>query len=298
MDFSKVECFFCVARNASISRAAEELFLSQSNVTMKINSMEKELGYQLFNRTNHGVTLTKAGEYLYKEWSIYFPKVVESMRDAALVCQCPKKELRLGFHGPIHWGGLPDLVRQFHNQYDDVCITLKQDGMGNLKDCLIDNSLDLIITELSEVQANSQISFQYIGKGLSAVAIPDTNPLSLKASISVEELGDEVVIMANNTGAPRSLSSIYNRMEKSGVNMKEARMVDSFDHALAMCAAGLGIVYVPRMFMEKNCSGYNFVDVDSEEMYLEYAFAWNRENTNEYVRKFVSFVNHSDWSIR
>lgn len=68
MDFGKIECFLLVARNQSFSRAAEELFLSQSNATMKINAMEKELGIKLFERTRKGAMLTEAGEYLYEKW--------------------------------------------------------------------------------------------------------------------------------------------------------------------------------------------------------------------------------------
>ena len=50
MEVSELKIFLAVARNGSISRAAEELHCVQSNVTTRLKQMEERLGASLFHR--------------------------------------------------------------------------------------------------------------------------------------------------------------------------------------------------------------------------------------------------------
>src|SRR5690606_35947373 len=55
-----------VSKQSSISKAAQELFMTQSAVSQSIQKLEKELDLVLFNRTSKGVTLTTEGKLLYE----------------------------------------------------------------------------------------------------------------------------------------------------------------------------------------------------------------------------------------
>ena len=59
--------FYYVAKNGSISRAANELFISQPAVSKTIKILEEQIGTSLLMRKPDGVTLTQAGEILYKK---------------------------------------------------------------------------------------------------------------------------------------------------------------------------------------------------------------------------------------
>ena len=56
-------CFEVAARHESYTRAAQELFLTQSAVSRQIQALEEFLGVALFRRTRHGVVLTPAGAH-------------------------------------------------------------------------------------------------------------------------------------------------------------------------------------------------------------------------------------------
>lgn len=53
-----------IERCGSINRAAQNLYLSQSNLSSCIKSLEEELGYKIFNRTSKGIAPTPEG-YLF-----------------------------------------------------------------------------------------------------------------------------------------------------------------------------------------------------------------------------------------
>ncbi len=66
MDFKQLESFVTIAKVKSFSKAAEKLFLTQPTISNHIHNLEKELGTALFNRTNKNISLTNAGEILFK----------------------------------------------------------------------------------------------------------------------------------------------------------------------------------------------------------------------------------------
>ena len=58
--------FYQIARQGSVSRAAEALFITQSAVSQCLRLLEQELGVVLFVRTPRGMRLTPEGEELYR----------------------------------------------------------------------------------------------------------------------------------------------------------------------------------------------------------------------------------------
>ena len=58
----RFEACLRAGRSGSITRAAEELFLSKQAVKKQIDSLEAELGFPLFVRSSRGLTPTESGE--------------------------------------------------------------------------------------------------------------------------------------------------------------------------------------------------------------------------------------------
>ena len=76
MDSSLLKVFVEVARENSITKAANKLNFAQSNVTSRIKQLEKSLGFALFHRVPKGVILSKEGEKLYP-YAVEIVKKVE-----------------------------------------------------------------------------------------------------------------------------------------------------------------------------------------------------------------------------
>ena len=66
INYEYYKIFYYVAKTASISAAAKELCVSQPAVSQAVKSLEQAIGINLFIRTKKGVSLTGAGELLYK----------------------------------------------------------------------------------------------------------------------------------------------------------------------------------------------------------------------------------------
>ena len=64
-NLSLYRIFYTVARSGNISRAADELFISQPAISKSIRKLEQSLDVTLFSRNSRGVQLTEEGELLY-----------------------------------------------------------------------------------------------------------------------------------------------------------------------------------------------------------------------------------------
>src|SRR5829696_9651343 len=75
--FRQLECFLAVARLGNLSRAAEEMYLTQPTLTARLKALEEELGDPLFVRTSRGMRLTEAG----REFLEYAERIVGSFEE-------------------------------------------------------------------------------------------------------------------------------------------------------------------------------------------------------------------------
>jgi len=64
VDIESMRTFLSVARNRSISRAAQELYATQPTVSLRVKRIEQELGFSVFHRSWKGVELTPEGRHI------------------------------------------------------------------------------------------------------------------------------------------------------------------------------------------------------------------------------------------
>lgn len=77
MNLDQLKVFIAVAEQKSFARAADSLYISYSTTSRNVASLEDSLGIRLLIRNNRSVSLTPAGELLYKEGVRLIKKVRE-----------------------------------------------------------------------------------------------------------------------------------------------------------------------------------------------------------------------------
>lgn len=75
MELQKLKYFQVVAKHQHITKAAEELFISQPSLTQAMKNLEEELGVPLFQKTGRNVTLSDYGIFLNKRLSAILPEL-------------------------------------------------------------------------------------------------------------------------------------------------------------------------------------------------------------------------------
>lgn len=124
IDIQDILCVLEVANEKKITKAAENLFLTQSAVSQRIARTEKALGLTLFERTNRSVELTKDGaafvehaSHLIKEWESFLSKIQQLSSKSA-------QYLIVGMHALAIYSELPELIAAFTDAHPNFKVNL------------------------------------------------------------------------------------------------------------------------------------------------------------------------------
>ena len=104
--------FIAVVEQGSFSKAAKNLFISQSAVSQTIHALEKELNTQLFIRLNKGVTLTKEGMLLHKNITEALALITSVENELSHYNELLSGQLNIGAGDSICENYLIDLLKQ------------------------------------------------------------------------------------------------------------------------------------------------------------------------------------------
>ena len=141
MDAADLRVFQCVARCGSMNKAALELNTVQSNVTARIKTLEDEVGFELFERTNRGVTLTAAGRRLLP-FASRAARVLDDARRAVADQGSPTGPLVIGSLETTAALRLSPLLAEFATAYPAVDLSLRTGTSCELIDQVLDHTLE------------------------------------------------------------------------------------------------------------------------------------------------------------
>ena len=161
-----------IAEEKNMTRAAERLYISQPSLSQSVKNLEKELGVDLFERSQRGSVLTPAGEH-YVEWAkqILFAEAMMKRK----IQDISAKNVR-----QIKFGTTPQrtsyildfVVNQFQKEYANYKIFLEDRPSTELYELLDRGSLDFIIDNTNNDTLNFR-SIPLIRENL-LLAVPGT----------------------------------------------------------------------------------------------------------------------------
>ena len=193
---------FCqVVRSGGITRAAEQLYLSQPSVTLQLQALEREMGVTLFERRGPNLKLTPSGESLY---ALAGP-LVDGMDNleanfAAQHGQIESGELNIGAGESTILYILPEAVRRFVEAYPGIKLRIHNvTGRDGLK-MLRADEIDFAVGSMLDVP--DDIVYQPVVKYDPALITPLGHPLSKLPKVTLKDISHYGLILP-----PRHLST-------------------------------------------------------------------------------------------
>ncbi len=120
LEYYKV--FYYVAKNSSVSRAADELAISQPAVSQAIKQLERTLQARLFHRAARGVKLTEEGKILFAYVEKGYEQINLGVEKIMLMKNLEIGEIRIGASDMTLQFYLLPYLEQFHEKYPDIKI--------------------------------------------------------------------------------------------------------------------------------------------------------------------------------
>ncbi len=142
MDLYQLKTFVAVAREGSITRAAEVVHLSQPAVSAHVKELEEVLGVTLFERTSRGMTLTADGRRLLAKAEQTLAAHRELMEEAARTRGTLTGRLRLGAGSSADHEVIGLLLTTMAERFPDVEVSLTHARSAEILAALRDDTLD------------------------------------------------------------------------------------------------------------------------------------------------------------
>jgi DNA-binding transcriptional LysR family regulator len=143
MNYHRLKVFYLVARLGSFSRAAEELYTSQPNISKHVQQLEAELGSLLLHRLGSGVEQTEAGRLVYRYAEQVFDLTADLERSLAELAGLERGFLRLGASSTPGLYLLPPVIAAFGRDYPGLEVSFSISNSSQVVHEVLAGKLDL-----------------------------------------------------------------------------------------------------------------------------------------------------------
>lgn len=152
IDLELYRIFYTVAKNNHMTKASEELHISQPAISQSIKKLENQLGGTLFLRSNKGMELTEEGKMFYEYVKGALELINNAENEFTSFKNLTKGEIKIGCSTTLTKLILIDNLKQFHNDYPNININITNDLTSNLINDLKLGKLDFVIFNESNIK--------------------------------------------------------------------------------------------------------------------------------------------------
>ncbi len=260
MLFGQVECFLAVARLGNLSRAAEEMFLTQPTLTARLKALEEEVGAQLFVRTSRGMRLTDAG----REFLPYAERVVGSFREGKRAVEelsgASGGRLVLGASPGVGTYALPGLLERFVAAYPKVSVSVRTGHSEEILEMVLSEEVQLGLTR---EMRHPEVESLHLYEDELVLVVDPAHRFTARGSASLAEVGEETLILFDKESSYTEQTHALFR--NAGIRELKTMEVDNIEAAKRMVEHRLGVAFLPRSAIVRSVSVGNLAMIHVEE---------------------------------
>lgn len=192
MNDRQIKSFLSVVKEGSFSKAASKNYLSVASLIEQIDRLEDDLNFKLFIRTNKGVSLTKEGEIFYKT---VLKLKDEYLKGLKAIYDLNNKTINVG----IASGQYPSLLEDICTKYaknKKFSLSLIELPYSDHIEALLNNKIDITLIAKPKAKYLNKLDYIEIAKDTYSFAMNINNKLSLKESITINDLKNTTILCA------------------------------------------------------------------------------------------------------
>lgn len=239
IDFELYRIFYVVAQHKNITKASEELLISQPAISKSIKNLEEQLGGQLFIRTKRGVNLTEEGKEFYN----YIKQAIEYINNAErkftelknLDTGC----IKIGVGSTLTKDFLLPYLEIFHTKYPKIDIQIVTDAPNALTDKLKNGLIDLIILKTDNYDNEPDITIIKCQEIHDCFIVNSSYKELIDKKVSIKELNNYPLILPSKGSNTRTF--LDNLAKQYDIMLKPNMELTSYSLVIEFTKIGFGI---------------------------------------------------------
>ena len=255
--------FYTVAKSGSLTKAAEELYISQPAVSRSIKQLETQLGVSLFTRTHRGMTLSaQGGKVIFAEVERALNLLNEAENRIEEMKTSATGTVRIGASDTIFEYFLADKIVDFHERFPSVKIELIADFTPDTIEKLKLDKIDVAFVNLP-ITPQPELKLYGNCMRLNDVFVVSEKYKELaQRPIPLTELKKyPLILMEKGTIARRTLDTFLGSL---GVDLQPSIEVGSWDLMKRLVHRGMGVGLIPREYAVRRLEEKTLFEVKTD----------------------------------
>lgn len=244
MDILQLRYFRVVARAEHMTKAADELGITQPSLSKIVGRLEQELGVPLFDRQHRSIRLNKFGTAFLAHVETVFRVLDDGQRKVRDLAGTERGEVSLAA-ASLYW--LPELLHRFRARYPTVRFHLVQRPLAEMADRLETGASDFCFQSLPLTKAS--IQWTTLLTDDLVLVVPGTHRLAGRERIPLSAVADEEVVIEQVGSGLRDVVDHFCR--RAGVTLRVVCEINEPAALLALVKAGIGVGFAPALLKQQ-----------------------------------------------
>jgi DNA-binding transcriptional LysR family regulator len=260
--------FISAADKGSFSAAAKELKKSQASVSIAIQNLEIDLGFELFNRNKKYPVLTDKGEKVLKNTKLMMSHYNDFIHQSRVIESISDVKIRIGIDPLVCSEKVTDILCEFSDRYPMVDLFIMQQNSKLLYKEIIENKLDFAIglfAGLDKLNCEFVSAFHMQSSWVASPNYKDGNV----SNISLTSMASSRLL------TPIDLN--YSSMNEMNF-ATQIWCVEDIHTILSFCRSGVGICHLPNFVTKRDLH---------EDRLKKVSFAFNQLNNEHWVASIL-----------
>ncbi|MEZ9517112.1 LysR family transcriptional regulator [Vibrio splendidus] len=287
MEFDLLKAFCQLAKSGNYRLASEQLYITQSALTKKIQRLESNIGASLFSRGRNGAELTHAGKTLLAEAQ----RLVHSMQAfeqlSGSVVNGTQGHLNIAF-GVSTYHEAPKLIAAYKQRYPNVHVTLNDTPSKQQTDELLSHDLDISFNRIPD--SSDLESLTLFNDSLVVAIHKDLLKQAPSKNHVVSELSKWPYLKLAQHRGPGLEKQIQQYCLANKIDLSKTQEADDILTLLALVSANIGFTIVPSSAQFISNTDVEFIALEGEHATWPVGLIWNGESENPLRDRFVEFV--------
>ncbi len=292
MDDHKLKVFCTVAETKSFSKTSEIIHLTQPAVSLQIQALEEIYETKLFDRSSSTVTLTPAGEVLYKYAKEILALYATAEKVIGKLTGLVKGSITIGACSNIGNYLLPSVITDFSKTHLKTKIHLLVSNTKRVIELLNSGNIDIGIVE-GDVVRQKMVVKKLISDELLLIVSPN-HPWAKKKEVSISDLTKEPFIFREaGSGTRQMMEKFLSRHGITPQDMKVSIVLGSTEAIKDAVENGLGVSIISRWAARKeNKYGtLRLLSLKEEKMVRDFSLIINKNSvSSNALDEFLTFL--------
>jgi DNA-binding transcriptional LysR family regulator len=292
MELRHLRYFLAVAEHQGFRRAAQTLHVSHPSLCEQIIDLEREIGTQLFERTNHHVTLTAAGHSFVAGARRTLKCALQAVETAQQASMDYRGELRIANVGFMCPSILAHLICAFREHFPKVEISILQQNNFKWVEA-VEKRAELAIGYLAGESTDrlvGSLKSLIIATAPIGVAVAATVEQTNKGAAKLQDFAHEPFLILDPKYAPGYVEWTRSIFVQTGFEPVKTILVDSAEVFFTLISARVGVGLLSSLHFGNQSAGVCFRELAESLAHFPLSLMWDPQRASPLVNGFLSIA--------